>query len=220
MQAARPFIPSLVVFLLRILAATFRWRVVDRCGFTNPGLYRPMISILWHNRLLVTPSLYQRSCSFRRAYCLTSPSKDGAIIAGVMKHFKIGSIRGSSSRRGATAMREMAAVLEQGNDVAVTPDGPRGPKYTLHPGALKLAQLTGAPLVLVHIKYSRYWELKSWDAFRIPKPFARVDAVFGPMYEIPAELSKEEFEELRARLEAELCGGEEGATQRRGDAET
>lgn len=202
MRAAHSLIPSLVVFLVRALAATLRWRVEDCCEFaTRKG---PYVGAFWHNRLLMVPILYHRFGGGHRGNCLTSASKDGAVVAGVMERFRIGSVRGSSSRRGATAMREMAAVLEKGEDMAITPDGPRGPKYRFHPGAVKLAQLTGVPLILIHVEYSRFWELKSWDGFRVPKPFSRVDVVFGEARHIPAGLSAGEFEAERARLEAEL----------------
>ncbi len=213
MQVARSFIPALAVFLVRALALTLRWRVVDRCGFSTRS--QPVVGVFWHNRLLVVPVFYNRFSGGRKGYCLTSPSKDGAIVAGVMDRFNIGSVRGSSSRRGATAMREMAAVLEAGNDMAITPDGPKGPRYFFHPGALKLAQLSGKALVLVHVDYSRYWELKSWDGFRIPKPFARVDVVFGEMHQIPADLSEEAFEAQRKRFEAELAAWPEAMEKSR-----
>ncbi|XHR28091.1 MAG: lysophospholipid acyltransferase family protein [Chthoniobacteraceae bacterium] len=203
MQAARSFIPALVVFLVRALALTLRWRVDDRCGFSTRS--HPIVGVFWHNRLLMVPIFYKRFSGGRKGYGLTSPSKDGSIVAGVMERFNIGNVRGSSSRRGATAMREMAAVMEAGHDIAITPDGPKGPRYCFHPGALKLAQLSGVPLVLVHIDYSRYWEVKSWDGFRIPKPFARVDVVFGQMHWIPADLSEEAFEAERQRFAAELA---------------
>jgi lysophospholipid acyltransferase (LPLAT)-like uncharacterized protein len=211
MQAARRYLPALIVFLLRILAWTLRWRVDDRSGLMRPGVHGPLIGVFWHNRLLIVPMLHRRFFPWRREHCLTSPSKDGAIIAGVMAHFGVGAVRGSSSRRGATALREMAEVLAGGGDMAITPDGPRGPKYALHPGAIKLAQLTGVPVMPVHITYSRYWELKSWDAFRIPKPFARVDVIFSEPIPIPADLDPEAFEAARANLEAVLRRDPDGA---------
>ena len=98
-------------------------------------------------------------------------------------------------------MRELVDALNSGFDVAITPDGPRGPKYRLHPGALKLAQLSGVPITLVHVVYSSYWELKSWDGFRIPKPFSRVTIICDEPVEIPRELDEEALEALRAKLE-------------------
>ena len=207
----RRFIPPLVVFLLRALASTLRWRVEDRHGITRPGVNPPFIAVFWHNRILTMPLLYHRFCRWRQGYCLTSPSKDGAIVAAVMAHFHVGSVRGSSSRRGSTALREMTAVLESGGDIGISPDGPRGPKYQLHPGAIKLAQLTGAPLMPLHVAYSRYWELKSWDAFRIPKPFARVSVLIDEPIFLPRELDPAAFEAARAEVETVLLQGIEAA---------
>ncbi len=200
MQLFRPLIPGLIVFLLRMLALTLRFRIEDRCGITR-GAMQPFIGAFWHNRILAIPVAYQRYCLGRRGHCLTSPSKDGAIIAGVMERFGIGSVRGSSSRRGTTALRELTALLEAGEDVAITPDGPRGPKYQLSPGIIKLAQLTGIAVMPIHVGYSRYWELKSWDAFRIPKPFSRVRVVFGPLYPVRETCDDAAFEAERMRLQ-------------------
>ena len=154
--------------------------------------------------MLVIPHFYRYRCNPRRAVCLTSPSKDGAIIARVMAHFGIGNVRGSSSRRGSEAVRELADALTSGLDVAITPDGPRGPKYRLQPGALRLAQISGVPITLVHIVYSRYWELKSWDRFRIPKPFSRVTIICDEPVAIPRELDEAAFEAMRAKMETRM----------------
>ena len=213
MQVFRRLIPGLIVFLLRALALTLRFRVDDRCGITR-GAMQPFIGAFWHNRILVIPLAYRRYCRGRRGSCLTSPSKDGAIIEGVMARFGIGSVRGSSSRRGSTALRELTAILEAGEDVAITPDGPRGPKYQLSPGIIKLAQITGTAVMPIHVGYSRCWELKSWDAFRIPKPFARVEIVFGPLYAVCPTADDAAFEAERVRLQTLLMDGMEAANLR------
>jgi len=212
MQVFRRLIPGLIVFLLRVLALTLRFRIDDRCGITR-GVMRPFIGAFWHNRMLVIPVAYQRYCRGRRGHCLTSPSKDGAIIAGVMARFGIGSVRGSSSRRGTTALRELTAILEAGEDVAITPDGPRGPKYQISPGIVKLAQLTGTSVMPIHVGYSRYWKIKSWDAFRIPKPFAQVTVVFGPLYDVNPTADGPAFEIERARLQTLMMGGMDDVDQ-------
>ena len=211
MQAVRHLFPFLIAFLVRVLALTLRFRVEDRCGITRGDFKGPLIGALWHNRILLMPVIYNRFCRNRRGNCLTSPSKDGAIIAGVLQHFGIGNVRGSSSRRGSTAMREMTVVLEKGEDIAITPDGPRGPKYHLNPGIVKLSQLTGIPIVPIHVESSRYWEIKSWDAFRIPKPFSHVSVVFGSFYEALPTSDEAAFEAERARFEAWLASGPDAA---------
>ena len=213
MQVFRRLIPGLIVFLLRALALTLRFRVDDRCGITR-GAMVPFIGAFWHNRILVIPVAYQRYCRGRRGHCLTSPSKDGAIIEGVMSRFGIGSVRGSSSRRGVAALLELTAILEAGEDVAITPDGPRGPKYQLSPGIVKLSQITGVPVMPIHVGYSRFWELKSWDAFRIPKPFARVEVVFGPLYAVCPTADDAAFEAERLRLQTLLMDEMESANLR------
>jgi lysophospholipid acyltransferase (LPLAT)-like uncharacterized protein len=112
---------------------------------------------------------------------LTSASRDGAIIAAVMKSFGLRSVRGSSSRRGTAALLALAGTLEAGEDVAVTPDGPRGPRYKLGPGVVFLARQTGAGILPIHIEYSRAVRLRSWDRFMIPLPFAKVRVICGEL---------------------------------------
>ena len=128
---------------------------------------------------------------------LTSPSKDGDILAGVMANLGMGSVRGSSSRRGSTAIRELASLLESGIDLAITPDGPRGPKYSLGPGAVFLAQKTGIPIMPLHARYHSAIRLKTWDNFAIPLPFSRVDITMDPYLTIDPEATDLESERLR-----------------------
>ena len=219
-RTVRNLLPHLIYILIRALCATLRFEVEDRCGMTRGGLPCPLIVILWHNRILVAPFIYRR---FRQAYpgsVLTSASKDGDILADVIGKFRMGAVRGSSSRRGGAAMRELVSVIEGGSDIAITPDGPRGPVYRFSPGAVKVAQMSGAPLMPFAIEYSRYWELRSWDRFRIPKPFARVRVVFGPLQRVAAPAGagpgagptdEAWFESERARIEGAIAAEISGA---------
>jgi lysophospholipid acyltransferase (LPLAT)-like uncharacterized protein len=201
----RSLIPPLLVFIVRALSCTLRFRMEDRCGVTRGAVCHPVIWAFWHQGLLMVPIARLRYTPARRGSVLTSPSKDGAILAGVMARFGIDAVRGSSSRRGSTAVRELIGVIEKGGDVAITPDGPRGPACRLGPGIVKLAEVTGAPVMPVHLRYSRYWELRSWDRFRIPKPFSRVEIVFGELHRVPSPLpDAAAFEAERLRLEAAL----------------
>jgi lysophospholipid acyltransferase (LPLAT)-like uncharacterized protein len=117
-----------------------------------------------------------------------------------MAAFKMGSVRGSSSRRGSQALFELTGKLRQGFDIAITPDGPRGPKYQLQPGPILLARTTGSPILPVHARFSRALTLNSWDGFRIPLPFSRIDVIIAP-YE---DASKDSEDVERARIEAIL----------------
>jgi len=200
----RKLIPYLIYGALRVLGCTLRFRVEDRCDVNRYP--RPLIWTFWHNRLLGIPLGRLHFTPGRTGSALTSPSKDGEIVARVMGLFGLGSVRGSSSRRGRTAIRELTEVLACGKDIAITPDGPRGPMYKLAPGVIRLAQMTGTSVLPIHVHYSAYWELKSWDRFRIPKPFARVEIVFDTLHEVQptAEGDDAAFEAECARLEERL----------------
>lgn len=193
---------ALAANLARLIFGTIRLRITDHSGFLTEPPSGPRILVFWHNRI---PAI---SIGFLRHYpakhpsrkgvsVLTSPSKDGDILAGVMANLGMGSVRGSSSRRGSTAIRELSALLEAGVDLAITPDGPRGPKYSLGPGAVFLAQKTGVPIMPLHARYHRAIRLKTWDNFAIPLPFSRVDIVMDPYLTIDPEATDLEAERLR-----------------------
>jgi lysophospholipid acyltransferase (LPLAT)-like uncharacterized protein len=192
-------------WIVKLLCTTLRLRVQDPDGFLQMPPSVKMIGTFWHNRLFIIPWLYSRIMSRRdcprHAKALTSASKDGEILAAFLARFGIGAIRGSSSRRGAVAMLEMVRTSEAGYDLAITPDGPRGPKYQLSPGVIALSQKAQIPVLPMIVSYSRYWQLKSWDAFQIPKPFSRVDVTLLPLETIPETDTAEAFEAQRARPE-------------------
>jgi lysophospholipid acyltransferase (LPLAT)-like uncharacterized protein len=190
--------------LMRLLFCTLRFRIDDRAGVLTTPPARPLLWVFWHNQLLISPYFWERFFPTRRGAALASQSKDGEIIAAVISCFGLRPIRGSSSRGGGRALVEMKRALDDGFDVAITPDGPRGPCYQVNPGVVKLAQLTGGTVFPMHIAYSRCWRLKSWDGFMIPKPFATVRITLDPLYEIPPTATAEEFERERAKLEQML----------------
>jgi lysophospholipid acyltransferase (LPLAT)-like uncharacterized protein len=193
--------------LARALFLTLRVHIHDEAGFLARSPDFPVIFTFWHNRILAITTAHQRCYPFhlrKGVSVLTSPSRDGEILAQLMARFRMGAIRGSSSRRGSRALRECAAWLESGADLAVTPDGPKGPRYSLGPGLILLAQTTGARILPMHVKFSRAFEVKSWDGFRIPWPFSRLDVTVGAYEQIPPTPTPEAFEAERARIETLL----------------
>lgn len=196
---------ALLAWLIRLHGWTLRPEIDDRAGFLSGRIDRPVIWVLWHNRIFSMPALAERyQKKMRKAFVLTSASPEGSLLALVMTHFGIGAVRGSTTRRGSTALRELAARLAEGNDAMITPDGPRGPRYRLQPGALFLAQQTGCPILPLHIEYSRYVRFKSWDGFAIALPLARVRVIVDePVWVDPGETG-EEFEKARQRLERKM----------------
>ena len=134
----------------------------------------PIILVFWHNRLFVAAELYRRFRRDRTTYCLISASRDGAWLADFMALNGLRAVRGSSSRRGREAMRELESRLREGCDIGITPDGPRGPVYSFKAGAPMLAARTGARVLLFNVAFSSAWRLRSWDRFFLPKPFSRL----------------------------------------------
>lgn len=188
-------------WLVRPWMLTLRFRLTDRAGVLASPPQKPLVWAFWHNRLFIIPYLFEHFFPDRPGAALTSASKDGEIVAAFLKCFGIRPIRGSSSRGGARALVEMKRVVDEGFVLGITPDGPRGPRYALNPGVVKLAQLTAGSILPVRVCYSRSWRLKTWDGFMIPKPFSRVEIIFDTLHHVRATASEAEFESERLRLE-------------------
>ena len=191
---------------MRLWARSLWVEIDDRVGALGPATPpHPVIFLLWHNRVLTLPALWSLlSKRERPAVVLTSASKDGAVVAAAMKVFRMDSVRGSSSRRGAAALVALRRALGDGMDVCITPDGPKGPRYEMQPGVIKLAQSTGAPIVFVHLDCPSAWRLKTWDKLVIPKPFSHVRVIVDGALVVPRDLDEAGFETERARIEAAM----------------
>lgn len=192
--------PVLGAMIVRMLAHTVRIR---RDEATVSALWRagtPAIYAAWHGRILLLPYLY----GWRRARVLASRSRDGELLTRFVAHFGLESVRGSSSRGGAEALRLLARSLGEGRDVVVVPDGPRGPRETVKPGIVTLARLSGAPIVPMALGASAEWRLQSWDEFRIPRPFARCVLRFGDPIRVPGDADRAAQDALRKEVEAAL----------------
>jgi len=188
-------------WLLQIWARTLRFEIEDRAGVVGAPPNDRYIGALWHNRLLLLPFVLKRYLPERRGAALISASRDGALLADLVEHFDFEVVRGSSSRKGASAIRQLAEVIANGKDVVITPDGPRGPAYELGQGIIFLAQQSGAEVVPINMEYSSCWRVKSWDRFILPKPFATVRATFGSPHRVASTSTEEEFERERLRLQ-------------------
>src|SRR4030095_10888927 len=180
--------------IARLLLATLRFRIVDTDAVLGQSSEHPVLLAFWHNRLFVMPHVFERCFPGRRGAALASASKDGELVAAFIRRFGIRAIRGSSSRRGGSALVEMKRALSEGYIIGMTPDGPRGPRYHVHSGLVKLAQISDALLVPVHVVYSAFWQLRSWDGFMIPKPFAQVRIIFDSVQKMPRTREKDGFE--------------------------
>ncbi len=186
---------------VRTLGFTLRFRVSDvehHQELRQAG--QPVIFLLWHARLLPLSYLHRR----QDVVALVSEHRDGEYLARVMQRMGFGTARGSSSRGGSRGLRELVHAARAGHDLAITPDGPRGPARELKVGALTVARLTGFPLVPVSAGGTRVWRASSWDRFMVPKPFATIRVKYGPPVKVARSASPEELEDHRVRLEREL----------------
>lgn len=194
--------------LIRVIAVTVRFRVTDHSGLIESDRKTPAIFCAWHNRLALALILYRkyicRSGAAHGLAAMVSASRDGGLLARILELFGVQPVRGSSSRRGPQALLELTTWAERGYDLAITPDGPRGPRYVVQDGITSLAQLTGLPIVPVTYKLSRKICLQSWDRFQIPLPFARCDVMIGRPVQVPREALDAVRDELRQKLEAQM----------------
>jgi hypothetical protein len=187
--------------LYRLWARTLHLKVEDPHDVIGFVRDRPVIFAIWHNRLLMLPRVFDPSFPSRQSYGLISASRDGDLIAIFIERSGYGTVRGSSSRKGMIALRQLVDTLAAGSNVLVTPDGPRGPVYSVSQGIVFLAQKTGAPVVPIHMEYSSAWRLKSWDRFVVPKPFATLRAIFGAPLQFAPLSEPHEFEAEQLRLQ-------------------
>jgi lysophospholipid acyltransferase (LPLAT)-like uncharacterized protein len=190
--------------LYRIWARTLRLQVEDPHEIVAFVKQQPVIFAIWHNRLLMLPRVFDPSFPTRQSYGLISASRDGDLIAQFIERSGYGTIRGSSSRKGVIALRQLVETLAADGNVLVTPDGPRGPVYQVSQGIIFLAQKSGAPIVPIHMEYSSCWRLKSWDRFVVPRPFATLRAIFGAPIQITPLERPEQFEAEQLRLQSAM----------------
>ena len=188
-------------WLYRIWARTLRLQIEDPNGVIDFVRNHPVIFAIWHNRLLMLPRVFDPCFPTRQSYGLISASRDGDLIARFIERSGYGTIRGSSSRKGVIALRQLVDTLAADGNVLVTPDGPRGPVYQASQGVVFLAQKSGAPVVPIQMEYSSCWRLKSWDRFVVPRPFAKLRAIFGAPLTVPPLEGAEQFEAERLRLQ-------------------
>jgi lysophospholipid acyltransferase (LPLAT)-like uncharacterized protein len=188
-------------WLIRFVCSTLTWEFdnfrvrTERLAGSEPTIYA-----FWHGRIL--PAVYY----FRNfgIVVMTSRHRDGEYIAPLIRRFGFGAARGSSTRGGRSALAEMLQVLGRGQDVALTVDGPRGPRYLAKSGAVWLGAKTGFPVVPFHISHQRKWVLSSWDGFEIPKPFTRALILLANPIYVPLEATEEETAAAQRELQAAL----------------
>ncbi|HHL43657.1 MAG TPA: DUF374 domain-containing protein [Hellea balneolensis] len=195
---------------MRLVRATTRWTIEGQ-EYLQPlqGTGAGFIACAWHSRFLMTPAGWSKMP--QTPHVLISKSRDGNIVAYTSKFLKLGVVRGSrrakykdKNKRGAGALREMINVLEKGDCIFMTPDGPKGPRMRMGEGPLRLAKLSGAPLLVYGLSVSRKKLFNSWDRFMLPYPFGRGMIIFDKPLYVDEHANEYEIETLRQEFENRL----------------
>jgi lysophospholipid acyltransferase (LPLAT)-like uncharacterized protein len=190
------------LFIKCLIRCFYRVKIVD----PNGSIYTKenFVVVIWHNRLIFMPAVFPAAAR-KRTKAVISASRDGQYLSDLVHQFGLGTVRGSSSRKAASVQLNAIKAINENWHVCFTPDGPRGPKYKMHRGPVHLASLTGRRVLPVMINASRYWQLKSWDNFQIPKPFSKLEVILSDPIAIPANLEdKKDLEAWREKVENKL----------------
>ncbi|UUX48239.1 lysophospholipid acyltransferase family protein [Nisaea acidiphila] len=203
-ETGREVASRLLAGLIRLLACTIRWQTLNpEIRDRALGSDQPAIGAFWHNRIMLMTEIWPRG---RPMAMLQSKHPDGRLIARTIQHLGIDDIVGSAGKGkgGAQAIRAMLRALKNGSSVAITPDGPRGPRMRVSDGIIALARMSGAPIYPVTWNVSRRRVLRSWDRFILALPFSRGIFVWGPPIHVPRDADAETQERLRLELETRL----------------
>ena len=202
-EPAQQLFGYVIAGLLWTLHVTVRWQrhvAPETQALIDSG--QPLLLCMWHGRMLFLSGVWPRRPA--RMGVLTSAHRDGRLIARAATAFGYDTVLGSSRRGGATALLGLSRLLDQGLPVVITPDGPKGPRMRLKPGAIKAAQLSGVPLVAFSGSARPRKVFASWDRFCLPLPFARAVVHYGPPLYVPRDADADTLEHCRQALEDSL----------------
>ena len=200
-QFQRWFIAKIITLIIRITGYTVRLRQINKEVLRDTiKEYGSVIVATWHKNIFFSIWLLRN----HELTALISTSDDGEAIYDVFANFGYQAVRGSTTRGGIPALKQLIKLLDQKNSVAITPDGPQGPPEKIQSGVVMLAKYSGVPIIPWNYEADRQWTLNSWDKHKIPKPFSAVVEYYGDPFLVPKDLSSEEVSEFCEKLEADL----------------
>nr|WP_239058554.1 lysophospholipid acyltransferase family protein [Acidithiobacillus ferrianus] len=209
-------VAALAAYIIKGIALSVRWQEEGDAGvraLIEAG--QPFLLAFWHGRGVMVAQAYWR-VGGRRIKILISEHRDGELIAATMAHWGYGAVRGSTKRGAVRGARGMLRAAHAGYDLAISPDGPRGPREVLQEGVVELARMSGLPIVPV--TYSARWAKRfaSWDGFLLPLPGARVVVLWGEPVRIPRDADTDTLIASQRALEATMIGLRQRADARVG----
>jgi len=197
----RWLITKALIILIRITGSTTRVQHVNQHILkTTLHEYGSVIVATWHQNIYFSVWLLRK----QNLTALISSSDDGEVIYDVFAHFGYQAVRGSTTRGGIPALKQMIKLLKENASVAITPDGPLGPSGIIQSGVIMLAKYSGVPIIPWHYEAKHQWRLKSWDKHKIPKPFTSIAESFGEPFHVPKDLLSEDVPAFCKKLETIL----------------
>jgi lysophospholipid acyltransferase (LPLAT)-like uncharacterized protein len=196
------FISSAGYLAIRLICPTLRYSISWEETPSPPDAIfeKPVIYSFWHRAVFPATWMWRK----QGIAVMVSRSFDGEYIARIIERFGFVAVRGSSSRGGSEALRNMRTELEKGATVAFTIDGPRGPKYVAKPGPVLLARSSGVPMAAFYVAMGDAWVLKTWDEFMIPKPFSKALVRLSSKVQVPAQASETQIRDFHILLQQAL----------------
>ncbi len=169
--AGQVVVPPLIYLIMRSI-----WYTSSKeFHFITPVDDTQHVCVCWHNELLMSPQAYRKIHKTQPASAIISAHSDGSLIAATLTMLKIRPLRGSTKKGARQVLLQAFKSIKRGEEVLITPDGPRGPRHSMSDGAIGIALKSKLPVFVMNYKAEKYWELKSWDRFVIPKPFGKID---------------------------------------------
>jgi len=198
----RQVFPRAGLLLVKLLSSTYRYRLVDMENEQRVlDEHGTIVYASWHQRFFPGITVF---ATRKPIAIIISQSRDGEMIARVVDILGWRSVRGSSSKGGIRALKEIRRLTRKGYRVGHIVDGPQGPFGVVKPGLLTIAQFAGAPIVPVIASAQRRWTFNSWDRFMVPKPFSKVIIRFAPPITIPRRLEADAFDTLLQDIEKQI----------------
>ncbi|MGB1656832.1 MAG: lysophospholipid acyltransferase family protein [Longimicrobiales bacterium] len=187
-----------------LVAGLFMTTRVERIGVEHYLQFReveqPIMFVFWHGQLLPLVHYHRHE----GIMVLVSEHDDGEYVTRVIHRHGFGTVRGSSTRGGSKGLKGLVRAAKQGRDLAVTPDGPKGPPGVFKPGALAAAQMCGLPVVPIALTASAGYRFRSWDGFLLPRPFSRIRIEYLEPRMIPRDATREDLDRIAKEIGAAL----------------
>jgi lysophospholipid acyltransferase (LPLAT)-like uncharacterized protein len=203
-----------IIAYIKIIKLTSRLFVVDDVAMKRFKNSHPVIIVSWHHQLMMSPFVAKQIRKVNKTHkiaSLASKHGDGQFAGRIMEKFGVINVAGSSQDKRKTSrgidirgLKNIFRALKNQLGIAITPDGPRGPTMKINGEVIKIASLSGVPIIPVAIVYSRFFELNTWDKFQIPLPFGKICYYYGEEFFVAKNIAEDEIPALNLLLEEKI----------------